>query len=89
MPTIIVQTHNANGQRRTVTLLERALPVSLHSEHYREQLIQRLAWALLDAEQLEAERGEAAAVRTPQGRWGGRDSAAAPPAARQATASRT
>ena len=54
MPTIIVRAHGSDGDLGTVTLVERAVPVDLHNEHYTERLIERLAWALHDAERLEA-----------------------------------
>ena len=54
MPTIIVQADTADGRPRSLTLVERALPAHLQSDHYLEQLIQRLSWAVLDAETVEA-----------------------------------
>jgi hypothetical protein len=62
MPTIIVQAHTTQSDPRRVTLTERALPVHLHCDHYLEQLVERLSWALLDAERVEASEG-----RTPSG----------------------
>ena len=35
-------------------LRERAVPVDLHDEHYVARLIERVAWALHDAERLES-----------------------------------
>ena len=55
MPTIVIHANTAHGAPRTVTLAERALPVRLHSSNYLEQLVERLSWALLDAERLEVD----------------------------------
>jgi hypothetical protein len=57
MPTIIIQTDSHNGHPAAVTLTERVIPADAHSEHYLAQLVERVGWALLDAEELE-ERGQ-------------------------------
>ena len=54
MPTIIVRAHDSDDDPGTVTLRERAIPVDLHNEHYVARLIERVAWALRDAERLES-----------------------------------
>lgn len=54
MPTIIVRAHDSDDDPGTVTLRERAIPVDLHNEHYVTRLIERVAWALHDAERLES-----------------------------------
>jgi hypothetical protein len=53
MPTIIIQADTNNGQPAPVTLAERVVPAHAHSEHYLAQLVERVGWALVDAEQLE------------------------------------
>ena len=53
MPTIIIQTDTNNGQPVAVTLAERVVPADAHNEHYLAQLVERVGWALLDAEELE------------------------------------
>jgi hypothetical protein len=53
MPTIIIQAENNNGQPAAVTLTERVVPADAHSEHYLAQLVERVGWALSDAEELE------------------------------------
>jgi hypothetical protein len=53
VPNIIVQAHATGSTPGTATLIERAVPVDLHDEHYIAQLIERLVWALIDAERLE------------------------------------
>jgi hypothetical protein len=55
MPTIIIQANATDGRPGSPTLIERALPVYLQSEHYVDQLVERLAWALVDAEGIEVE----------------------------------
>jgi hypothetical protein len=54
MPTIIIRADDSHGDRGTATLVERAIPVDLHNQHYVERLIERVAWALQDAEKLES-----------------------------------
>ncbi len=56
MPVIIVRPDNAEGAREVFTLSESVIPSELHDDHYISQLIQRLGWALVDAEDIE-ERG--------------------------------
>ena len=53
MPTIIVR---PDGLRRGArfTLSESVIPSQLHDDHYIDQLVQRLGWALIDAEDIEA-----------------------------------
>jgi hypothetical protein len=53
MPTIIIQTEADNGRPKATTLTERVVPADAHSEHYLAQLVERVGWALLDAEELE------------------------------------
>ena len=56
MPVIIVRPDNSEGAREVFTLSENVIPSELHDEHYLSQLIQRLGWALVDAEDLEGVR---------------------------------
>ncbi len=60
MPKIIIQFTHSDGTPGTLTLAERAVPTDLHNDHYVLQLIERIAWALNDAEQLEAKYDQAA-----------------------------
>ncbi|MGH2838626.1 MAG: hypothetical protein ACRDJY_09830 [Thermoleophilaceae bacterium] len=53
MPVIIVRPDNSEGVREEFTLSENVIPSALHDDHYLSQLIQRLGWALVDAEDLE------------------------------------
>jgi len=50
MPTIIVQTGDLDRDPDGATLVERIIPSELQSEHYLEQLVERLGWALADAD---------------------------------------
>ena len=61
MPTIIIQADTLNGRPAPVTLIERVVPASTHSDHYLARLIERVGWALLDAEELEEPRAAGAA----------------------------
>ena len=45
--------YRTGGAPGTPTLVERVVPVDLQNEHYMAQLIERLLWALIDAERLE------------------------------------
>ena len=53
MPTIIVRPDPAGGDD-AFTLSETVIPSRLHDDHYIDQLVQRLGWALVDAEDIEA-----------------------------------
>jgi hypothetical protein len=55
MPTIIVRPDGPIDEERTFTLSERVIPSYLHDDHYIDQLVQRLGWALVDAEDLESD----------------------------------
>ncbi len=53
MPRIIVQANHSDSHSGRTTLSERVVATQLRDEHYAAQLIQRLAWAAIDAELLE------------------------------------
>jgi hypothetical protein len=55
MPTIIVRPDKSTDQDRGFTLSETVIPSRLHDDHYIEQLVQRLGWALVDAEDIESQ----------------------------------
>ena len=54
MPKIIVQANQSDSDASRVTLSERVVATHLQDDHYATQLIERLAWAAIDAEQLES-----------------------------------
>ena len=56
MPTIIVRPDPAGGDDDAFTLSETVIPSRLHDDHYIDQLVQRLGWALVDAEDIEARK---------------------------------
>src|SRR5438309_82213 len=62
MPRIIIQTEGTQQHAPAATLSERLAPADARSDHYLDQLIERIAWALLDAEDLEAANASAAVV---------------------------
>jgi hypothetical protein len=62
MPRIMVVTHTANGRDATVFLAERLRAVQLDDAHYAGQLVERLKWAVEDAEHAERE----AAIHAPR-----------------------
>jgi hypothetical protein len=51
---MIAQAHGPGRSPGALTLVERTVPVDLHDEHYIAQVIERLSWALIDAERLES-----------------------------------
>lgn len=54
VPRIIIETESASRDGQ-VLLTERVVPAQIESEHFCDQLIERVGWAILDAE--DAERG--------------------------------
>ena len=54
MPKIIVQANQSDSDSSSVTLSERVVATHLQDGHYATQLIERLAWAAIDAEALES-----------------------------------
>jgi len=57
MPKIIIQTDRAGDGSADVTLSERIVAPNLESIHYTAQLIERVAWATADAEEIERGAG--------------------------------
>jgi hypothetical protein len=55
MPVIIVKPNGTAGASEAFTLSESVIPSELHDDHYISHLIQRLGWALVDAEDIESE----------------------------------
>ena len=55
MPQIIVQAHALDGRPGVVTMAERVVPTGQQNDHYIAQLIERVGWAVLDAERLESQ----------------------------------
>lgn len=53
MPEILVTTNPRDDEESVVLLKERIGLVDLESDHYSAQLIERLGWALVDADDLE------------------------------------
>ena len=66
MPQIIVRAYTPDGIAGAVTLAERAVPTEQHNDHYVEQLIERVEWALIDAERLESQLDRSQACRPPR-----------------------
>ena len=50
MPTIIVMSTSSTERDSAVTLREDVQPTHLESEHHAAQLIERIGWAVTDAE---------------------------------------
>ena len=53
MPRILVITDESDQHETAVVLQERVLPSDLESDHFSAQLVERVGWALVDADQIE------------------------------------
>jgi hypothetical protein len=53
MPRIIVEAVPGDADEPVMMMAERVLPSDLESEHFAGQLIERLGWAVADAEAVE------------------------------------
>jgi hypothetical protein len=53
MPRIIIQVSRPPSEHGRVTFSERVTAANLDSEHYTQHLIERIAWAIADAEEIE------------------------------------
>jgi hypothetical protein len=56
MPRLIVTTETGDERANAIVHDERVLATNLDNEHSSAQLIERVGWALEDAEQLESEQ---------------------------------
>jgi hypothetical protein len=63
MPMIIVQVNQPEGDAGRVTVSERVIATHLQDEHYAAQLIDRLAWAAIDAERLATDGADGRGLR--------------------------
>ena len=50
MPTIVVMSTSTTENNSAVTLREDVQPAHLESEHHAAQLVERIGWAVADAE---------------------------------------
>jgi hypothetical protein len=57
MPQILIATDASEDGARTVVYRERIAPSDLESDHFSGQLVERVGWALLDADQIEQGTG--------------------------------
>jgi hypothetical protein len=60
MPQILVVADTPQESNDEVVYRERIATTDLESDHFSGQLIERVGWAVLDADQLEHESGQAA-----------------------------
>jgi hypothetical protein len=68
VPEILVTTNSRDDGESVVLLQERIGLVDLESDHYSAQLIERLGWALVDADDLEgASRAEPSSASPHEG----------------------
>ncbi len=57
MPQILVVTDPQEDTANSVVYRERVLPSDLESDHFSGQLVERVGWAVLDAEEIEHKGG--------------------------------
>ena len=67
MPRILVTADGSDGREKAVVLQERVVPSDLESDHFSAQLVERVGWALVDADEIE-HRTPAPQARVPEGR---------------------
>jgi len=53
MPRVIVTAETSGGLREAIVYDERVLPSNVDNEHSSAQLIERVGWALVDAQEAE------------------------------------
>ena len=53
MPRILVTTDGSDEREKAVVLQERVIPSDLESDHFSAQLVERVGWALADADEIE------------------------------------
>jgi hypothetical protein len=53
MPRILVTTDGSDGREKAVLLQERVASSDLESDHFSAQLVERVGWALVDADEIE------------------------------------
>ena len=58
MPQIIVTADRDSEVQDAVMLRERVRPADFESDHFQAQLVERLGWAVVDAEEVEHVPGE-------------------------------
>lgn len=64
VPRIVIET-DTDSPEATILLTERVVPAQIESEHYCDQLIERVGWAILDAEDAELGRRPARLASRP------------------------
>jgi hypothetical protein len=62
MPHILVTAETIDGQGRTVMFTERVTIDDFDSRHFQHQLVERLSWAVDDAQAIEVDTAHAARV---------------------------
>jgi hypothetical protein len=62
VPQILIVTETPDETASTVVYRERVAPTDLESDHFSGQLVERVGWALLDADQIEHENEQAVRV---------------------------
>jgi hypothetical protein len=67
VPRILVTTDQPDGHETAVLLQERVIPSDLDSDHFSARLVERVGWALVDADEIEHPTSSAE-PRDPKGR---------------------
>jgi hypothetical protein len=58
MPQILVVADAPQDSNAAIVYRERIVPTDLESDHFSGQLIERVGWAVLDADELEHDKAE-------------------------------
>jgi hypothetical protein len=53
VPRILVTTDGSDERQTAVVLQERVVPSDLESDHFSARLVERVGWALVDADEIE------------------------------------
>lgn len=59
MPHIIVKAEASDEREGAILMQERVRPADFESDHFSAQLVERVGWAVVDAQQVEGDRPQA------------------------------
>ena len=69
MARILITTDSDDGAAPAVLLEERVLPAHFDSDHYSAQLVERVGWAIVDAEASQGGTANGEGSSSPQRGW--------------------
>ena len=88
MPRILVTADGPDGHEAAVLLQQRVFPSDLETDRLCARLVERVGWALVDADEIEHRTASPAVARTRKARPTGRGGAKRTPSTRTAERSR-